>query len=193
MEELRSRGDVRLTAGDVFAWPRKVAPDTISDRAELYKPPPPADNLGLARSEAPPLITACAVRLLGRKICGTFASHVVSAESLEHERFGPLVDHLHDHFNSIAQSAVFLAICAGLLRDPHDVTTATPIDHVDEPGQLAFLMRIRDHIRANICAAGFDFSQTRGADLIGASTIGDAMDKTVLAIAEAINRNGCFS
>ena len=193
MVDLRSSREVRTAMRQVFGAAAKIDPDTITDGALIREPPPPADNLNLPAEAVQGLVVECANRLLGRKIAAMFANHVVPPDALTRQKFGPLADLLHAHFNSLAQSAVFVVICDGLARSPHDVTIGTPIKHLDEPGRLTFMMRVRDSIRLRICDKGhFEFTHTRGTSLMDAGNVEAAMDAATGGLKDANGNDGCI-
>jgi hypothetical protein len=193
MVDLRSPADVRGVMRTVFGAAAGVDPDRITDAALLRQPPPPADNLNLPAAAMPDLITESARRLLGRHVTALFARDIVLPDALARQKFGPLADLLHAHFNSLAQSAAFIVVCDGLLSDPRDVTTATPIVHRDQPARLTFLMRVRDSIRVRICdKAGFDFTQTAGTAVMDAKKIETAMDAVMGGLKDALKNSGCI-
>jgi len=193
MLDLRPPADVRNVMRQGFGAAAGVDPGAITDAASIYQPPPPADNLNLTRASVQSLIEAAGREVLGQKIADLFAPHLVPPEALERLKFGPLADLLHLHFNGLVLSAVFLTICDGLARDPHDVGAETPIVHLDEPARLSFMMRVRDAVRERICNRGsFAFTQTRGTALMDARTVEAAMDVTVGGLKDAMPGNNCI-
>src|SRR3954469_9171884 len=130
MVDLRSPAEVRSVLRKVLGAAAGIDPNIITDAAVLRQPPPPADNLNLSQAAMPGLITECARQLLGRKVTTLFADDIVQPDALGRQRFGPLADLLHVHFNSLELSAAFIVVCEGLLRDPAGVTADTPIVHV---------------------------------------------------------------
>ena len=193
MVDLRSSGEVRTAMRQVFGAAAKLDPNTITASAVIRQPPPPADNLNLPPQTVPGLVMECANRLLGRKITVMFDKDIVLPDALARQTFGPLADLLHAHFNSLAQSAVFLAVCAGLGQHPRDVTIGTTIKHPDDAARHSFMMRVRDSVRDLICdKAGFEFTQTGGTSLMDAKNVEAAMDATVGGLKDAIADNGCI-
>ena len=193
MVDLRSPADVRGVMRKVFGAAAGIDPDRITDAALLRQPPPPADNLNLPAETVPDLILESARQLLGRKITALFANDIVLPDALARQRFGSLASFLHAHFNSLALSAAFIVVCDGLLRDPHDVTMATPIAHLDQAARLTFLMRVRDSIRVRICdKGGFDFTQTSGTAVMDAKKVESATDAVIEGLKEALENDGCI-
>jgi hypothetical protein len=190
VNDLRTPHEVRAVMRVVFSTASKVGAETITDESRLYELPPPADNLGLPRDGTiDGLIRETGARLLGVKICAMFAPDVVAPAALSLETFGSLADLLHWHFNSLGQSAAFLAVCEGLNRNPHNVSIKTPIKPVDGVGALTFLHRTRDFIRDHLCnATGFDFTNSQGAALMDAKTVATALS----AVIDAVKGNSCI-
>jgi hypothetical protein len=193
MMDLRSPADVRTILRKVLGAAAGIDPNLITDGAVLRQPPPPADNLNLPAAAMPDLITEAARQLLGRKATTLFADDIVLPDALARQRLGPLADLLHAHFNSIALSAAFIVVCEGLLRDPSNVSAATPIMHVDEAGRLTFLRRVRDSIRTHVCdRGGFEFTQTRGSAVMDAKKVETAIDAVIGGLKDAIGDSGCI-
>jgi hypothetical protein len=190
MNDLRTPHEVRAVMRVIFSTASKVGAEIITDESRLYELPPPVDNLGLPRDgtiEA--LIRDTGARALGVKICAMFAPDLVTPAALSLETFGSLADLLHWHFNSLAQSAAFLAVCEGLNRNPHNVSIKTPLKHVDGVGALTFLHRTRDFIRDRLCnASGFDFTISQGGALMDAKTVATAMS----AVIDAVKGTSCI-
>ena len=193
MVDLLPAAEVRRVMRTVFGGAAGVNPDRITDAALLREPPPPADNLNLSADDIPALIMRSAGQLLGAKLTAMFAEDIVHPDAAARKKFGPLADLLQAHFNSLALSAAFVVICDALLRDPKDVTIATPITHIDQPGRLTFLMRTTDAIRARICVdGGFEFTQMRGNALMEARKVETAMDVVIGGLKDARVNNRCF-
>ena len=193
MIDLRSSSEVRTVLRQLFGAAAGIPPNTITDGAALFAPPPPADNLNLSSDTVKALIGDAGRALLGQKIARLFDRDLVPPDALLRVRFGPLADLLHPHFNSLAQSAVFLTICEGLGQNPQNVDLTTPITHLDDPGRLAFMMRVRDAVRRQICNTGsFEFTIARGMALMDAKTVEAAMDATIGGLKDAMPTNSCL-
>lgn len=185
MSILRTREDIRAAMRPLFAQAASIPPEAIVDRSKLYDSRPPPQNLGLSRTGVlPELIVATAARVLGAKLCAMFQTALVPATATSVDTFGALVALVTDHFDSLASSAAFLAVCEGLNRNPHDVTVQTRYEHVDAVGALTFVYRIRDLVRSRICNDDhFDFTAQQGGRLMDAKTVQRAMTIVVESFA----------
>jgi hypothetical protein len=193
MIDLRSAADVRKVTRQAFGAAAGIDPNTITDAASIFDPPPPADNLNLTPVTVRSLIEASGRDLIGAKIGTFFARDLVPPEALLVKKFGPLADLLHVHFNSLVLSAVFLTICDGLAQNPRDIGASTPITHLDEAGRLTFMMRVRDSVRDRMCNRGnFEFTMTRGTSLMDARNVEAAMDATVGGLKDAMPGDNCI-
>jgi len=187
---LRTRDEIRAAMRPLFAGAAGIPPDDVLDRSKLYELRPPAQNLALPRTGVvPKLIVATATRVLGDKLCAMFEPDLVPSTAASAETVGALVSLLTDHFDSLAASAAFLAVCEGLNRNPHNVTLQTRYGHVDAVGALTFVYRVRDFVRGRICNHDrFDFTAQQGGRLMDAKLV----QRAVTIIVEALGANACL-